>query len=225
MAITFQSETHTTGNASSFTFSHTPTGNNRMLLVNVSSKGSLYPLVSSVTFNTTENLVQCSGALYGSVMVGEVWCLPNPTATTANVVVTLNGSQKAVCGATTYAGVDSVNLSNIQINTGQDLNPSGTITTQNTGSIIVQALAVRDRKTVITNDVNYTQRYADFSTGNPAGNTSWGLGLDRGVSAGLAIGSYPSSYTIDTVEGWVLIDSELIPAASAVLSRTQAFIF
>src|SRR6185369_12521975 len=43
--------------------------------------------IASVVFNGSENLIRSAGTL-GNTMGAEVWSLPNPTATTANVVIT-----------------------------------------------------------------------------------------------------------------------------------------
>ena len=219
MAIAFNSATSTNGNASSFTFSHTPAGTDRILLVYIAYKDSS-DMDSTVVFNTTESLTRLNSALFESVMFGSLWYLLNPTATTANVVVTLTGSTKAAIGAVSYTGVEAIETGNDVVASAQDTNPLNSITTVNADSLVVHALAVRDRGTGFTDDVNWTLRYTDNSTGNPANGTSFSRGYDRSTPT---IGSYTADITIDQVEAWVSILAELRPVA-AVTAFSRGYV-
>ena len=218
MAIAFNSETSTNGNASSFTFSHTPAGADRILLVYISYKNSA-DIDSTVVFNTTESLTRLSFGLFGSTQFGSMWYLLNPSAVTANVVVTLSSSIKAAIGAVSYTGVEAIETGNYSVTTGQDTNPLNSITTVNADSLAVHGLAVRDRQTTFTDDSNWTFRYTNNSTGNPSNSTSFSRGYDRSTPT---TGLYTSSTTISATEAWVSILAELRAATAA--GRSYGFI-
>ena len=211
MAIAFNSATSTNGDASSFTFSHTPAGADRILLVYIAYKDST-DAESTVVFNTTESLTRLSQGSYGATQFGSLWYLLNPTATTANVVVTLTTAERAAIGAVSYTGVEAIETGNFSTTSGQDTNPLNSITTVNSDSLAVHALSVRDRTTGFTDDVNWTLRYTDNSLGNPSNRTAFSRGYDRSTPT---IGSYTTDTTIDAVEAWVSILAEL-RAAPAV---------
>ena len=211
MAVGFNSATSTNGNASSFTFSHSPAGNDRILLVYVAYKNSA-DVTTSVVFNGSESLTELEMGVHGSVQVGSLWYLEDPTETTANVVVTLSVTEKAAIGAVSYSGVDHIELTNSTTLTGQSTNVSGTITTVGTDSCVVEAMSVRDRGTGFTNDPAYNFRYTDNSTGNPANGTAFSRGYDIEVATSGT--TQTSATTIDSVEAWVVNTAELIPAAA-----------
>ncbi len=111
--------TGTTGDASAstLTFSHTtPAGANRLLIVGVAvgNDANTQCDVGSVTFGGTP--LKLVGRVMAPTGGGgtpntrpqtEIWALANPSAsTTANVVVTLNGSRPFLAGATTFTGAD-----------------------------------------------------------------------------------------------------------------------
>lgn len=211
MAIAFNSATSTNGNASSYTFSHTPSADNCILLVYVSYKNNT-DVTTSVVFNGTETLTRLTGGIYGSTQVGSTWYLMNPTATTANVVVTLSNSEKAAIGAVTYTGVQEINTTNHSTTTGQNSSPTDTIITDFADSWIINSLAVRSRNSVITDDVNYTLRYTDNSTGNPANGTAFSRGYDRSVPTA---GSYTATHSNSSTQAWVMTQAELRAAPDA----------
>lgn len=84
------------------------TGTNRGLAVCVIESTNGAVNVSSVTFNTSENLSFVVESAQGDLET-EFWYLPNPTATTADVVVTLSGTG----GNTTLMGT-AIGLSNVK---------------------------------------------------------------------------------------------------------------
>lgn len=63
--------------------------------------------VSSVKWNTTEDLTAISGtAIRTTAQYAQLWGLKNPTATTADVVITLSASVNAQIGACPVISVD-----------------------------------------------------------------------------------------------------------------------
>ena len=110
----------TDGDSITFTISHTPAGAHRLLTVCIAVEGLPEASVIGATFNTSESLTKLTHITHPDDNCrAEVWYLVNPTATTANVVVTLDGSKKAAVGAVTFAGVDqSAPIDGTTTNTG-----------------------------------------------------------------------------------------------------------
>src|SRR3990172_7868952 len=99
--------TPTTGQ-SSLTISHTTSGSNRLLLVGVSFNNDNFETVSSVTWNSTENLSLVGQIANVDDARVEIWGLAAPSTGTANVVVTFSTAltQSAAAGVITFTGVD-----------------------------------------------------------------------------------------------------------------------
>ncbi len=116
IAVDATTSNSSAGSASSLTVSnHTASGSNRLMLVGISihndgAAGARQ--VSSVVWNTNENLSLVTGCNANASDDARVWIykLVAPTATTANVVVTLNGAVasngRIIAGVTTFTGVD-----------------------------------------------------------------------------------------------------------------------
>lgn len=108
----------------------TPSGSNRYLLVAINSYGvSSNP--SSVVFNTSESLTLLNGGqFFDSGGRFSVWRLINPTATTANVVVTFGGTVvEYSIAVAVYSGVnqttpESTVLSDYSTSSDKTLTPS-----------------------------------------------------------------------------------------------------
>lgn len=89
----------TTTTISGFTVS----GTNPVLVLTVSLKGA--DLVGSATWNTTEDFILEVTDINGDARVAILY-LPAPTATTADVVVTLDGNSRYVSTVSLYTGAD-----------------------------------------------------------------------------------------------------------------------
>jgi len=104
----------TPASASSFTWSHTVANqSNRILIVGIAynTNNDDTPVTNTVKFNTNENFVLAQRSSFIDInnkswVAVELWYLVNPTATTANIVVTLSGTAKTVCGAGSWYGVN-----------------------------------------------------------------------------------------------------------------------
>src|SRR5262245_42700704 len=95
----------TAGSAASLTFSHTVASGTKILLLGISS---WQQQISTVTWNTSENLSLVTGTRVPSGDVrSEYWYLLNPTATTANIVITPASSTWLSAGAQNWTGVDT----------------------------------------------------------------------------------------------------------------------
>lgn len=91
---------------SSVSFSHVLTGSNAILFVGIWDTAGTTHNVTGVTWNTSENLTSIQTQTFATSAVSStsLWYLVNPTATTANVVIstTTGGSTAAV--ASSYTG-------------------------------------------------------------------------------------------------------------------------
>lgn len=96
---------------STYNWSHTTTGVNRGLVVNVSL--FLTGSVTSITYNSV-NLQFIRQDTIG-VYRNEIWVLYNPTVGTNTIAVTLNTSLTSIAGADSYTGVDT---DMVEVNTG-----------------------------------------------------------------------------------------------------------
>ena len=114
-------------------------GTGPVLVVKVSTKGTGIT-VSGVTWNTSENFVQEITDINGDAR-SSLWVLPNPTATAADVVVTLSGSSRHVSAVSLYTGVDSASpVRTSNSNNGTDAAPTVSLTGVS-GDMIVDCLS------------------------------------------------------------------------------------
>ena len=171
-AITHNSTSSTNGSASSFVFSLTVnSGNNRMLVVGVGVNDNSASVISGVTFDGVA-LTQKVQWNIGSQITTGVFYLINPPIKTANVVVTLTGSNSTSMGAVVYNGVDSLGAS-AQNAFDSNKSPTVSITTTQANSWIVNVFSDVGGP-AFTKDGTCTQRYnerRDFSMQN--------IGLDK----------------------------------------------
>lgn len=141
MAIAHVGTTVNTGNVSTLTISsHVVSGANPCLIVKVAGRDTT-DTVTGVTWNTTEDLDLVSRDRNGDSF-SEMWVLANPTATTANVVVSLTGTGRTVGAASTYSGCDQatpVRAAGVTTANGTDAAPT-TDVVANADEMVVDSL-------------------------------------------------------------------------------------
>lgn len=110
-APVFDAATYNTNNAlPTLTFSHTCTGSNRGLIVNVSSAGGV--AVSSVTYNGVGlTFIQAQNDGGGPNSRAEQWKLSNPASGANNVVVTMASDALIAVGAISFTGAHQTTAS------------------------------------------------------------------------------------------------------------------
>ena len=129
--------------STSFSWSHTTSGTNRLLVVGVAIRTSLGQTVNSVTYNAVALTVLRTDELGGSVR-SELWYLVNPTTGTNTVNVTLSASGKAAMGAISLTGVNqTAPLDANNGATGNSNAPSTTVTTVADNAWVVDVVAFR----------------------------------------------------------------------------------
>ena len=130
-------------NATSFTWSHTVSGSNRLLVVGVSIRNQQSETASSVTYAGTPLTLVGTRINETSARV-EIWQLVAPAVGTDNVVVTLSAAAKIVGSATSLTGVDqSTPIATSGFAAGSSTNPSLTFTAVATSAWVIDALAYR----------------------------------------------------------------------------------
>tara|TARA_R110000772_G_C13310276_1_gene440144 strand:- start:4658 stop:5335 length:678 start_codon:yes stop_codon:yes gene_type:complete len=134
--------TATAGGASTTTIaSFVVSGTDPVLVVKVATKGSGIT-VSSVVFNTTETFDAVGTDINGDARAS-MYVLPNPTATTADVVITLSGAARHVSACSLYTGVDDATPIRAAATTtanGTDAAPTVNVTSIS-GEMVVDSMA------------------------------------------------------------------------------------
>jgi len=101
----------TGGTGTSFTYSHTCSGNNRVLIVGVRGGGGEGDKVSGITYGGVA-LTRIDKAFTLGGTSGEMaalWYIKNPASGTNNVVVSMSSSGFLEVGSVSYSGVYQVN--------------------------------------------------------------------------------------------------------------------
>ena len=129
MAVTHvATNTATSASTSSLTIGSLLTQNvNRAIIVKIAYKDNSGGSISSVVFNGSENLTLVGSEANGGDANSSLYQLAAPTATTADVVITLSASERIVAAASSYHGVDQTNplrASSFASATGTDATPT-----------------------------------------------------------------------------------------------------
>jgi len=208
-AITINSTASTNGEASSFTYALTVNaGSDRILLISVAVRTSDATIISGVTFDGVA-VMEISQTNYGGVMTHGYFRVADPTVTTANVVVTLTGSEKCATGSLVYDGVSGVGASATNDSSGVSI--TNNLTTTQANSMIVNIVLHRMSST-FTKDSNFTDRFSEVTTGNPANSNLRNIGQDRLVTTAT---NYSHTHTLGSFVVWVDLMQELLEQTGA----------
>lgn len=169
MAIAFDAYSVTTGNATSYTWSHVCSGTNRFLVVNIAMH-SASDIVTSVTYNSVA-LTRQFYALQGSDQVGYVYYLIAPAVGTHDIVVIHSGTPvtgKGAMGGASYTGVDQrVPIGNSNSVTANANSASLVVNTSQPDSFVLGMVSAEEGGGV-TPGVNQNQRFqASMGGGGP----------------------------------------------------------
>lgn len=131
----------------SFTWSHTVSGSNRVLVVGVSVRNPQNQTVSTVTYAGIPLTFVGARSNETSARV-EIWQLVAPAVGTANVVVNLSAPAKIVGGAISLTGVDQTTpIAGSAFTAGSSTNPALTLNNVATSAWVIDALAFRSTGT------------------------------------------------------------------------------
>jgi len=198
--------TSTPASAASFTWSHTVgTGANRILIVGVSIRNSSSQTVTSVTYAGAP-LTNIGVQANGDVVRIEMWRLVNPPSGTANVVVTLSGQAKAVCGATSWTGVHQTTpLGTFVSATGSTNAP--TVNASSATNEVVQDTVAAQGTVTATVGAGQTQRWNAGTSGQAAATNVRGAGSTEPGAATVTM-----SYSLSASASWAIGAVSLKPA-------------
>lgn len=185
------------GTATSFNWPHTVSGNDRLLIVTPTNKSPGSTIASSITFNGI-NLTRQRiwGTFAGDQITTEIWTLVNPPTGTHNIVVTYPRSVEAVCGASSWTGVDQITPIGNIVGAGS----SGTTVTSNSvssvpGETIVDFLTISaSATTTATPAISQTQLW-----------TTKGASL---LSASSSKAGAATTTSASTTTSWTLSDNQ-----------------
>lgn len=178
--------------ASSLTFAITPSGSDRYLACGVAVQDTS-KTVSSITFNGTAltKLTSIDNTDDpGRQSRAEYWYLIAPSATTANVVVTLSSATAVAAGCISFTGVDQSAPHGTPASAKGDGASTSVSVSSTTGELVVDVTSIRVGTTTITAGAGQTERVEQESTtgaGCPsacpgAGNATLGMSSEDGAT-------------------------------------------
>jgi hypothetical protein len=173
------------GTANSVSFSITPSGTDRALLIGVHLGSPGTRTVTSVVFNTSENAVFVDRIeSTGGNVATEVWKLINPTATTANLVVSMSGTSRFGVSVVLFNDADQTtfvdDVSKTTANSGTSIS---TDVTSNSNQWVFDFVTSRDGDGQnITAGAGQTDR-ANFVASVGSGGSSASAGVSQEAGA------------------------------------------
>ncbi len=216
MAIAFDAASNSgaKAGASSYSWSHTCTGSDLVLVVGVSKR--LHTVtVTGITYNSVA-LTQIRVDGPQALMTSELWFLKAPATGANTIAVTLSGAPtRSVAGAISLTGVDQTTPNDADNGAlGADTTPTIALTTVADNAWIVGVVAVRtDSSDTVTVGSGETQRWnvLDGATGLRAG------GSDT-TSAVSPAGAHTMDWTISASLNWAISAASFKPVAAGGLS-------
>ena len=170
--IEIDSVTTASGDANSFTFSHSVSGTNRLLVVSVQTSNGI--VVDTVT-HAGQNLTEFASMTHaGSKPYVSTWRLVAPSTGSNNVVVTLSvgNSDKTVIGAVSYIGVDqSTPIDGVVTGDGSSNTITATVTSESND--LVQDVVASLSPQQISVGAGQTARW-NFEMGGVGASSTWG---------------------------------------------------
>ena len=164
--------TTASGDANSFTFSHSVSGTNRLLVVSVQTSNGI--VVDTVT-HAGQNLTEFASITHaGSKPYVSTWRLVAPSTGSNNVVVTLSvgNSDKTVIGAVSYTGVDqSTPIDGVVTGDGSSNTITATVTSESND--LVQDVVASLSPQQISVGAGQTARW-NFEMGGVGASSTWG---------------------------------------------------
>lgn len=191
-------------------------GTNPVLVVKVSTNGSEIT-VTGVTWNTSEDFAQEITDINNDARAS-LWVLPNPTATTADIVISLSGSSRHVSAVSLYTGVDDTNpVRTSNSNNGSDTLPTVSLTAVSSDMIVDCLSQVSNGPDTAIGD--HTERHDTAAIGGGADT--------RGASQELLAtgGSDTMGWTMSSMDSWAVsalaLREPFTPADSIFLTTLQ----
>ena len=157
------------GDASSYTVSHTPAGDDRLLTVCVVIEKEDAPVVS-VTLNGSAALTKLAHVSHKDKPRTEIWYLRNPAATAASIRVALKKKKKAVIGVMSFTGVSqAVPIDGTRTSSGKGSTASVNVSSAS-GDLVVDCMGtVAEPKSAPSVGAGQTRRWSRNEGGSIRG--------------------------------------------------------
>ncbi len=200
-AVAVDASSSTSGDAASFTWSHTCSGTQRLLVVGVSSRDP----VSSVTYNG-QGLTLLRRDTNGGWAITELWYLVAPPTGTHNVVVTMSAGEDTVCGAISFTGASTATPFGTATGaTGRSTTASVAVNSA-AGEIVVDTICFRGADGNPTVGAGQTQRWQAQSGPNNFGDVEGGASTEAGAA------SVTMSWNFAVTDRWAITSVSVKPA-------------
>lgn len=211
----------TSGNVQvpTLTWSHTSSGINRLLVVQVSTEES--SAVTGITYNGVPLSLEIADTDVGNNIRTEQWSLVAPPVGTYSIVVSLAPAAYISAGAESYVSVDQASpIGNTTSGTGNSNTPSIVNITTNNNSLVADSLA-----TALT-PIAYSVGPGQALSWSHTANTDTRQGASSTESAGTAPDNVTMSYVLTQVTDWVMTSVEIngLPGVGGVQSVTGTYI-
>lgn len=218
MAIAFDAAASVGSNTGTpFTWSHTCTGSNLVLLVAVSLRGQT--TVSSISYNgvALSKLDSDTTGTTGSDARSELWALVNPATGAHTVSVALSGSDRAAGVSVSLTGASQTGGA-ATFGTAAKANGTGTtpsvVATSAAGELVIDALGlyIAGANPTLTVDGSQTENAQDRSTNGGGSNVKGGSSREAGAA------SVTMSWSNADSRAWaiVAVGVKPVPAAQTV---------
>ncbi len=191
--------------AQSFSFSHTSTGSNRLLVVSVYCDNGDRD-VTNVSYGGT-NLDHLTTIIHsGGKPRIEVWYLTAPETGSNTILVSLaEGADKCAIGAISYTGVNQTNpIQGTTTTQGYSTSPSVTISTE-TGDLVQDAMAsISDGSPSV--GLGQTQRY-NMEMGGPGVSSHYGTASTKEWATSVTM-----NWSLTESKEWVIVGFSIVGA-------------
>ncbi len=208
--------TSTTLPLAGYTWMHTVSGSNTILVVGVSiNQTASKQSVSSISYNGSA-LARIGTAVKNNNTQVEIWYRVGPAAGTNDIVVTLTAAARFTAGAISFAGVDQANpLGTFASGSGNTNAPSTTVTSA-ADELVVDVLGYADSSANATAGTGQTQQWTNRSTNGTPGNNAVGYSSTKTGAASVAM-----SWTFPNKQVWAMGAVPLKPAVNPFSYRKQ----
>lgn len=208
-AVAFDAAASTQGIATSYTWAHTCTGSNLVLVVGIATKSGTLDTVTGVTYNsvslTRAGVTQTAqGATY-------LYYILSPSTGANNVVVSTGvEADNTVVGSASYTGVTAVGA--FVAVTAASTSISTNYTTSVDNAWLASMISNRNTSITWTNDSGGTTRWGPLSQGSGANSMS---GIQADQVAAVTAGANTVSFTASSSGTSSLAVLELQPSGAA----------
>lgn len=211
------------------TYSHTVNaGSNKILIVGVTIEvdtGNPLRTISTVVFNTNESLTKIDAQEYDSRDETSLWYLLNPTATTANIVVTASADPGAdsgiVSGAVTINGAEQQAHEATAKATGTGTDIGVLITTITDDAWVLDSVGLTRSSINMAPDAGQTERWEEAAECRGNGSTR-PVAVAAQVNMGwTAASSYPWGIVAASFEEYSVPSAGILQHSTVLAQRRR----